>query len=159
MSHIHWVVKINPTETTSNIHVVPRRKMTYMCRSSRIGAYNTQISVFLVYNSSPKMSRIKVRKNSDAFLKAHRDSMNTLTSSSILGHPFTCPCGLSHALLHTLFRTTSRGRLVCPVYHDTCTQACSHFSTTPESGLVVNSQCKCRGKVVCIGTCPSFCEI
>ena len=114
--------------------MVSRRKMIYMCRPSRIGAYWTQISVFLVYSSSPKMSPIKVRKNSDAFLAAHRDSMNTLSSSCILVHPFSCPCGLSHALLHTLFRTTSRGRLVCPVYHDTCTQACSRAEGLPSVG-------------------------
>jgi hypothetical protein len=139
--------------------MVPRRKMAHMCRPSKISAYFTQISAFLVYISSPKKSPKKVLKNSDVFLVVHRVSMNALVSPCIVAHPFACPCGLSHALLHTLFRTTSRGRLLCPVYHDTCTQACSHFTTTRKSGVLVNSECKCRGKVVCIGTRPSFCEI
>ena len=59
-------------------------------------------------------------------------SINTLVSPRNVSPPLSYSSGLSHALPHTSFRPTSRGRHLCPVYHDTCTQWCSHFTTTPE---------------------------
>jgi hypothetical protein len=102
-------------------------------KNSRI--QNAVYHVFGVHLETKKISE-RLRKNSYVFWVSHLVSVNALVSSCIVTHPFSCPSGLSHALPHTSFRPTSRGRHLCPVYHDTCTEACSPVEGLPSAGTM-----------------------